>query len=184
MRRIVPPGRPLQSRAATLKLANGTAYGPIPDKVFVLGKRGYYRDTMGKPGVNDRGIYDDALFIYSPNVHAAFNANTDPSRARKGIAVLEPGVHRYKPGPHGISRGRPYPAFLPATAGGRLPVRLDGASGLTTGVAINIHRGGYGTTSSEGCQTIFPEQWAAFHATLTAELKRAGQKTFPYVLIG
>ena len=30
---------------------------------YVFASRAYYRDSMGKPGVNDTGIYDDAVFI-------------------------------------------------------------------------------------------------------------------------
>ena len=182
MARIVPASRPLQARAETLTRLN--TYGLINDAVAVLGVRGYYRDTMGAKGVNDRNIYDDAIFIYSPTVHAAFNANTDPSVQRRGVAVLEPGVHRYRPGKHGLSRpGGGYPAFRPATKGELLPVRRDGSGEITTGVAINIHKGGHGTTSSLGCQTIYPEQWGAFQSLLMSELKRHGQKEFPYVLV-
>ena len=51
------------------------------------------------------------------------------------------------------------------------------------GVAINIHRGGYNTTSSLGCQTIHPSQWEAFIALAYLEMDRAGQKTIPYLLV-
>jgi lysozyme len=148
--------------------------------------RGYYRDSMGKPGVNDRGIYDDAMFVVGPETFASFRANTDASRFRKGLATLLPGVHPFRAGNHGISRpGGGYPAFRPATKGEALPVSRDGEEGRSKrdGVAINIHRGGYNTTSSEGCQTLYPPDWDAFLSLTKLEMKRAGVKTFDYILI-
>ena len=76
-------------------------------RCIFVGIRGSYRDTMGAPGVNDWGMYDDALFIDSPDTFAIVNRNRDPSRFRpgegfdddtKGIASLDPGawfVHRF-----------------------------------------------------------------------------------------
>ena len=75
----------------------------ITEKVKLLGIRGYYKKTMGDPTKNDRGLYDDAIFVLSPRTFKSFNANTDPSAYRKGVAVLKPGVHYYKKGKHGIS---------------------------------------------------------------------------------
>ena len=157
----------------------------FPD-FFLFGVRGYYRDSMGKVGVQERGIYDDAVFVVGPDVFAAFNANTDPSFFRKGVASLMPGWYPYRPGKHGISRpGGGYPAFRPATRGEALPVYRDGESGIskTPGIAIDIHRGGINTTSSAGCQTIHPAPWTAFHALVTMELKKSGLMTFYYGLI-
>ena len=103
---------------------------------------------------------------------------------RPGIASLVPGVHRYRPGNHGISRpGGGYPAFRPATKNEELPVTRDNDPTPRPGVAINIHRGSNSTTSSEGCQTIPPAQWDAFYAALRGELKRHGKKDFPYLLL-
>lgn len=181
---IVPPKRPqagLDKIEAIIRAAFPPG-SPVP-YVCVVGVRGYYQDTMGKPGVNDRGLYDDAIFIVAPGVFRSYNANTDPSRFRQGIATLIPGVHWYRPGNHGISRpGGGYPAFRPATPGEALPVMRDGHAGKSDGIAINIHRGGVSGTSSEGCQTIHPDQWNDFHATLTAALKAAGMTRFPYIL--
>lgn len=168
---------------ATNAWRKGGFEAPLP-AVYVVGIRGYYEDTMGKKGANDRGIYDDALFVIGPKSFAAFNGNTDPSAWRQNIATLVPGIHFYKEGKHGISRpGGGYPAFRPATTNEELPVTRDGVKVPWPGVAINIHKGGYGTTSSEGCQTIFPDQWDDFHDLLSGLLKQSDTKRFPYILI-
>lgn len=179
---ITPAQRPLKSVSEILQIIR---LHEITDSVVLVGYRGYYSDTMGKLGVNDRGIYDDAMFIVSPRHFSAWNANTDPSVFRPGIATLALGVHRYKRGNHGISRpGGGYPAFRPATKNEELPVTRDGVpSNPRWGVAINIHKGGKNSTSSEGCQTIPPHQWDAFYSTLDRELKEFKQPSFPYLLV-
>ena len=180
---MTPRSRPKAGIGLILAIAE-KAMGPALPSVFVVGVRGYYRDTMGKAGENDRNLYDDALFIVAGDRFASFNANTDPSKYTQGIATLIPGVHWYRPGNHGISRpGGGYPAFRPATPDEALPVMRDGHAGKSDGIAINIHRGGYRTTSSAGCQTIHPDQWDEFHAMLTKALANAGVKKFPYILI-
>ena len=176
---MLPPSRPQQAKSKTQALL---AKARVDDAVALVGIRGYYRDTMGVAGENDRGIYDDAIFLVTQNAYAAFNANTDPSVKRKGIAVLKTGVHRYRKGKHGLSKpGGGYPALRPANPAEELPVTRDG-EGDSMGVAINIHRGSYNTTSSLGCQTIHPSQWESFIALVYSEMDRAGQKTIPYLL--
>lgn len=177
---MIPTTRPQQAKQKTQALLIKAG---VSDAVALVGIRGYYRDTMGEVGKNDRGIYDDAIFLVSPSAYVAFNANTDPSVRRKGIAVLKPGLHRYRKGNHGISKpGGGYPALRPATPGEQLPVTRDG-EGESMGVAINIHRGGYNTTSSLGCQTIYPSQWQAFISLVYSEMDRNGQRTIPYLLV-
>ena len=184
---MIPKSKPMASQATIREIAASeyanAGNAALPD-VFLVGVRGYYRDTMGASGKNDRGIYDDAVFVFGPGAFASFNANTDPSAFKAGVASLVPGIHWYRPGNHGISKpGGGYPAFRPATKNEALPVRRDGQSDISQGIAINIHRGGNGTTSSLGCQTIPPAQWDAFHALLTLQLKKAGLKSFPYILL-
>jgi lysozyme len=189
---MIPSSKPKASREKVLAAAY-TAWrkqfpkDPLPE-MFVVGMRGYYLDTMGKPGANDRGIYDDAIFVFGKDgTFASFNANTDPSAFRKGVASLMPGWHPYKPGNHGISRpGGGYPAFRPNTKGEALPVTRDGESSVPSkrpGIAINIHKGGRTTTSSLGCQTLHPDQWDAFYALTRLEMSRAGVRGFWYGLL-
>lgn len=161
----------------------------VTSPVAILGIRGYYRRTMGHPESNDRGVYDDALFVVTPNRVTPFNGNTDPSSYRPGIATLRPGVYPYRRGRHGISRpsadGSPagYPALRPATPGEALPVDRDGVKNPRPGIAINIHRGGTSSTSSEGCQTVPPDQWDEFLRTVSEAMEDFQIRTVPYVLI-
>ena len=37
----------------------------ISEKVVLVGVRGYFA-SLGAPGRNDRGIYDDAIFLVTP----------------------------------------------------------------------------------------------------------------------
>ena len=176
---MVPNSKPQQSKEKTLAMV---IKARIEDRVVLVGIRGYYLDSMGEKNKNDRGIYDDAIILLSPSVHATFNANTDPSIFKKGIAVLKTGVHRFCKGNHGISRpDGGYPALRPANAKEELPVTRD-KDGDSMGIAINIHRGGYNSTSSAGCQTIYPSQWNGFINIVYSEMKRYNQKTIPYLL--
>lgn len=158
-------------------------------KLSLVAVRGYYLDSMGKPGKNDRGIYDDAIFLLSPECFASFNANTDPSRFRSGIASLKaPQQVTYKPGYHGYGRRSGHSAFRQlsdvivkrdSNVGNGTPLGdglfLDKASNRFW---INLHRGGINTTSSEGCLTVTPTQWRAFYALVRTEMKKWNQTTF------
>jgi hypothetical protein len=162
--------------------------------VVVVGVRGYYKDSMGAPGVDDRGIYDDAIFVHSPSVMAAFNGNTNPSVFRKGegkgngkgMATLNPGVmyvHTFDK-----HKGK-YLALCQRL--GPVSVTRDGIRQdyVDTGhFGINIHKGGLHTTSSLGCQTIHPDQWKSFINLVVDQAKRyAGanweKACIPYVLL-
>lgn len=180
MSAIVPKLRPQMTEEEVRRLIAG--HDLKGSKVIFVGIRGYYKKTMGNPVTNDVGIYDDAIFILTPDGMKAYNANTDPSVLRKGIAVLKEGLHWYKKGLHGISKGagKAYPAFRPASKDEGVPVTRDGKD--SRGIAINMHKGGYHQTSSEGCQTIYPDQWQEFQTTAYAELDKYAQKEIPYIL--
>lgn len=173
-----PGARPRASRSAVIAAVHAAHPGhDFANRLTVVGVRGYYRDTLGVVGVNDRGLYDDALFIVAPEAFVAFNANTDPSRSRKGrgtgagkgMASLRPGlwpVYRFD------KHAGKYDALCQRA--GRVTVMRDGDPPYPdTGMfGINIHRGGNTTTGSEGCQTIPPDQWPAFIATAHDQAKR------------
>lgn len=179
MSSILPKGKPQQKREDSEAILTKFS---VSDNVSLLGIRGYYSETF-QPSGNQRGVYDDAIFVISPDAYVSFNANTDPSIFRKGIATLKAGVHRFKKGKHGLSKpGGGYPALRAANVNEELPVTRD-EEGDSLGIAINIHKGGYGTTSSLGCQTIYPDQWDAFINLVYAEMDRYKQKTIPYLLI-
>lgn len=176
---ILPPKRPEAPREL---VESWLAEHHVTDRPALVGRRGYYRDTMGEKGKNDRNLYDDALWLVGPDVFRAFNANTDPSRRFPGVAVLRPGVWRYKPGIHGLSRpkSQQYPALVQAS-----PVTVDrDEKGADTGwFGINIHRGGqYTSTSSLGCQTVHPSQWNEFYREVCAALKASGHESLWYLL--
>ena len=179
---MIPRNRPRIERKTTEKLL---ASRKVSDPVCLVGIRGYYRDSMGAKGVNDRNLYDDAIILVSPNVHAAFNANVDPGaygknpKIGKGYASLKPGVYRYKLGRHGLRSGNPYRALV---QGNPVTVSRDGGEDETGYFGINIHKGSNRSVSSEGCQTIPPAQWPAFITMVETEMRRNNAKTLSYVL--
>ena len=185
---IVPGKRPDWWREVVEELVRGHG---VKERVVVVGRRGYYRDTMGKPGQNDRGLYDDAIAVISPRYFRAFNANTDPAVAHPNMATLQPGVWDYQFGIHNRTKekSRQYRALVQA---GEVVVFRDETQLVAKGVVdergtsmgnglwrgwfgCNIHKGGFATVGSEGCQTIWPEQWDEFLAAVETEAREFGQ---------
>ena len=190
----VPNSKPRLSSAELRKLIEPFNVDRAKFPLIIIGIRGYYLNTLGKAGANDRGIYDDALFIDSPQVTASFNANTDPTSFRrgtgkgstKGMATLLPGlwmVHRF-----GLHKGK-YLALVQRL--GPVTVLRDGTPDYEdTGddFGINIHKGGFNSTGSEGCQTIYPLQWDSFITLAKDQVVRYhglqwNKVVIPYLLI-
>ena len=138
---------------------------------------------MGNPEVNDRAIYDDAIFIVANDEFISYNANCDPRRFSKGIASLKAGVwSAYKFDRH---KGA-YMALCQRMA--KVTVMRDKEGDDTGMFGINIHRGGSFGTSSAGCQTIPPSQWEDFIATSMKLARKYDHEkwanaTYTYVLL-
>lgn len=183
---LVPSGRPRWSREI---VAAHLAQASVTDRVALVGVRGYYRDTMGRRGTNDVGIYDDAIFVVAPDAFAAFNANVDPGRfgvnpkLGKPYAHLRAGLWWYRLGRH---KGNPALVQAEKVTVDRFFTshRDDPRDFAETGwFGINIHPGSFRGTSSEGCQTIYTPQWKAFYELTRASLRREGLDRIPYLLI-
>lgn len=166
-------------------------------EVNALAIRGYYLDSEGVVGVNDRRVYDDAIALYHPRRGVVtYQANTDPNGYRKGrgtgaakgMGMLKPSVVRFGTGLH---KGKP--AFRQCCdfiliRDGDPPYEHKGQH------AIDLHSGGVASTSSLGCQTLPAETWEEFRALLYGWIRDAGNelrrndrselvRSFDYVLI-
>ncbi len=149
MKPIIPATRPKITREEVLELIQDAHPGFTMPDLCIVGIRGYYQDSMGAPGKNDRNIYDDAIILIGKDDFLTFNANTDPSAFKKAIACLKPGIWPvYKFDQH---KGQ-YLALC--QRGGPVTVIRDQQGPDTGNFGINIHRGGNWGTGSLGCQTI------------------------------
>lgn len=178
---ILPLYRPKQADEVTLAVLDEFAHlmpaDRRDDKVKVLMVRGYYLNSMGRKDQNDRAIYDDAIFVVSPEGIQPFNGNSDPSRFRKRIATIKANqAIRYRPGLHGYNRKNgPYPAFRQDA---NCTVVRDGIGDDHGMFHVNFHRGGVNGTSSEGCLTVPTHQWNEFYGLVKSLLDKHGQETF------
>jgi hypothetical protein len=174
MSAIIPGSRPKISRSELSARMNAEHPTWKDYPITIVGIRGYYQRTMGDPTKNDRGIYDDAIVLVTPQVFLACNGNTDPSKGRPGMATLQPGfypVYRFD-----LHRGRVSTYEAICQRAGPVTLVRDGAPEVREVAwrsGINIHRGGFWTTGSEGCQTIPPDQWKAFYALAKDEALQA-----------
>lgn len=175
---FLPPSRPDISAIDAIELA-GQYYDPAL-KVWLLGRRGYYRDTMGKIGENDRNIYDDAIALVTPDKVFTWNANCDPSKSGGEIARLACGLWWYKLGMHHIGQPTAYRALIQYA---QVMVIRDNRHAEMGYFGINIHRGGHATsTGSAGCQTIYDEQYDEFLKIVEQTMVQFKMDKIAYIL--
>ena len=142
----------------------------------IVGWRGYYKNTLGKPNVNDRGIYDDAIFVISDKFYVAYQANTDPAKHRRGIATLIPGVYDCVKWKH---HGKYWALQIIEDR-----LKRDGIDSIDVGRhGINIHYGSETATWSEGCQTLRKSDWEHFQPLVYDLMKIYKKNVVKYVLI-
>lgn len=178
MNQIMPGARPVLSVGLADMICKEHK---IPSVTCVLiGIREFFK--MGAEG-NERGVYDDAIFVFADSGIFGFNANCDPQSFRPGIASLQNGLWTYRLGIHGLNRPKDqrYKALVQAAP---VTVNRDGAVSPDMGwFGINIHRGSRNSVSSLGCQTIHPDQWQSFISTVEMLMKRHKLKTVHYILM-
>lgn len=196
----VPAQRPkftLAECQAHLKKLGADMSAPI----IVMGFRGNY-SNMGNKGKNDRKIYDDAIVVVLKDRVVTFNGNCDPNGwrkghgtgSKKGMATLKAGL--YKAHSLDLHNGK-YLALCQRK--GKVTVLRDADETVPANAiieingerfyqevgmfGINIHKGGYSTTSSLGCQTIPPAQWNEFIALVQKEMKAGKVNVVQYALV-
>lgn len=178
-----PSSRPQALFGEILRILDANGIDRERDPLVVVGIRGYYLDSMGTKGFNDRGMYDDACFVVTLDTMRSFNFNMDASSYRKGwgfgkekgMAMLATGVWRYTAGVH-----KTYRAFRQA---GPVTVLRDGNKGSykdTGWFGINLHRGGVSGTSSAGCQTWPADQFDEAKNFIYDHLKIYSSKDYPF----
>lgn len=174
---VLPGSRPRLTRGEVEQLL--AAFGIKVDRAIIVGYRGYYRDTMGEPGKNDRGVFDDALIIISPRTFSTFNGNTDPSQRGGRLASLVPGAWQMKRGTHHPGTPGAYACLVQAAP---VTVLRDNGVRETGEFYIHIHHAGFNTTTSAGCQTVYMGQWDEFRTLYEIEMDFYQQHEITYAL--
>lgn len=172
MSRIIPPSRPKRDNAIIDAIIE--RYAMDPSRANLIFVRGWYLDSMGKPGVDDANIYDDAAFLVSPNIRESYNANTGPSFPQKGYAKLDLGLYTFYPSFHHIANAaKRYKALRPYPEGVVLKCTRNGKPGKCS--HTNCHKGGSNPASfdvvwSEGCLTIPSTQYPDWQPRVWGEI--------------
>ena len=183
--------KPTISREDACKMLTEAYPGLLNDPMIVFGLRGYfdvagqnkrgiYDDCIGiitplpeefrvynantDPSVSRKNIavLQPGVYKYAQGLHGRHHLDLTKLEDQKILHTLQSTGKDY---PKDLGRPLPYHALIQS---GPVTVLRDGATEPETirdpdrYPMINIHRGGRNTTSSEGCQTIFPDYWSEF----------------------
>lgn len=167
------------SREKVLEILRGNGVNLESQKVALLVIRQTYE------GKAKTGIWDDRFYWIDLQSMAEYEGNADPSKYKKNVATLKPGVWRYKKGNHGSKAYGSYPAYRQAAPVKVLRWQPDGTfEEHDLKSSINIHHGSRETssTSSLGCLTIRYTNWPAFKAQGDLMIKKAEVSDFPVLV--
>lgn len=185
MKKILPPARPNRTENRRKIERVLETFAIRKDRASLVFVRGYFLDSMGEKGKDDRNIYDDACFLYTPTIFESYNANTNPSvaiRNGKALAELITGQYKFYRGKH---RGR-YKALRTFPEGAVLECMRNGE--ISSCSHINIHKGSTNPRASdivwsEGCLTIPDIQYPDWQVRLWTAMDSLGQKVIDVVLL-
>ena len=198
IRNIIEANSPKLTSKLNNKNSKIVTFNP-DEHLIVVAVRGLASE-MGAPNRNDRGIFDDGHFISTPKGVIFFEGNADASGfrkgagtgSRKGMAMLNTGVWFYGKGPHSGKPSFRQCAPVSVTRDGNPPYQDFGWFG------INWHTASNTSTSSLGCQTNRPLDFATLRNYIYQELDTFNNpemchdwaknfedsvKAFPYILI-
>jgi lysozyme len=173
---IIPPTAPKADYAYLQDVVkNITTFQP--KRSYIVEIRGY-RKSMGVPGKNDTGMYDDYIgLVHDCKLIAGYNANVDPqsSKHKQGRPFIVAGLY-----PDSHTLGFHKDDYLALRQTGNLTVIRELTGKRQTGrFALNIHEGGLRSTFSEGCQTIPPGTYTNFIGhCLDVAISVRGKKLF------
>lgn len=204
---------PTISRQDAAAMLSGAYPDLFREKVIVFGlrgffdppgenKRGIYDDAIGiiTPVSDEYRIYNantdpsifrpeiavlqDGVYKYAQGLHGRHHLDLSRLEDQKLLHALQETKRDLEPIP---GRILPYYALIQS---GPVTLLRDGTTTTETVKdpsrfpMINIHRGSKNTTSSEGCQTIFPDYWQDFYwKKVVPYMKKYEQVTVSYALL-
>lgn len=184
---VVPKSRPQKSREEVETILAPLLGTLAPDKypLVAFGLRGYYADSFGEKGKNDRGEWDDAIGWLDRRTGGfqIWNGNTDPTpKFRKGLGQIHaPQILQFRIGKHkGRDAFRQASTFLVDRDGTDAPVKAPVDCAFNWHDSLNPAK-----TSSEGCQTMPKDQFKAAreYGYVVVRQYYPKNETFPYLLV-